>query len=103
MKNTIKSHRDFNFEGEKSISTPAFIMKYRKKLRETGEYGLVVSKKIFPHAVQRNRAKRMLREWLRGCVPPNDFDILLIARTEILQTPMPTGARQMKAIVKKIK
>ena len=28
--------------------------------------GLIVPKRVFPRAVDRNRAKRVLREWFRG-------------------------------------
>jgi ribonuclease P protein component len=30
-----------------------------------GRLGLIVSKRVFPRAVDRNRAKRLLREWFR--------------------------------------
>jgi ribonuclease P protein component len=96
-------HRDFNFEGADSAVTPAMVAKYRKKLHETGEFGLVVSKKVFPRAVQRNRAKRLMREWIRKCEMPRETDILLIARPKIMQTTLSDGVRQMKSVVRRIK
>lgn len=37
------------------------------KVNTTGvcRLGLIVSKRVFPRAVDRNRAKRVLREWFR--------------------------------------
>jgi ribonuclease P protein component len=103
MKNTIKLHRDFNFEGAGSAVTPSMIAKYRKKLHDTGEFGLVVSKKVFPRAVQRNRAKRLMREWIRKCKMPGGLDILLIARPQIMKTSLPEGVRHMKSVIRRVK
>jgi ribonuclease P protein component len=103
MKNTIKAHKNFNFENAKTIVTPAIIVKYRKKLHDSGEYGLVVSKKVFPLAVQRNRAKRLMREWIRRCGLPPAVDILLIARKSILEIAAKDGAGRIAKAIKKIR
>ena len=81
---------------------PAFIIKWRAKKHGTAEYGLVVSKKTFPTAVARNRAKRLLRAWLAQTGLLNDFDILFIAKRQILETDLDDGIKQIKTVFKKI-
>ena len=103
MKNTIKSHKDFDFDGTKSIAMPAFYVKYRPRRFESGEYGLIASKRNFPTAVKRNRAKRLMRAWLGKCKLPSKYDILLIAKSEILETKIEDGVGQMAKAIKKIK
>jgi ribonuclease P protein component len=49
--------------------------------------GLIVPKRVFPRAVDRNRAKRLLREWFRGHqarLGSRDILIRLSARTVAL-------------------
>ncbi len=75
-------------------------MKKRPKRFDVGQYGIVAGKKIFPSAVKRNRAKRLLREWIRGCEMPEDQDVLLVARPEILEMPFQSGLGQMKKALK---
>jgi ribonuclease P protein component len=101
MKNTIKAHTDFNFEEAEIVRMPAFFMKYRPKKYDSGQYGLVVSKRAFPLAVRRNRAKRLLRVWIAKCGLPQNLDFLFIARPEILATKLPDGAAQVAKAVKK--
>jgi ribonuclease P protein component len=101
MKNTIKAHKNFDFKGSGSIAMPSFFLKYRAKKFDRGQYGLVASKKMFPLAVHRNRAKRLLREWTRMCGLPEHLDILIIARAEILETRLASGHGQMKKALKR--
>ena len=100
MKNTIRNHKDFDFSDSKSAILPAFFMKKRQRKFDAAQYGIVAGKKVFPGAVQRNRAKRLLREWIRECKMPADQDILLVARTAILETDLRSGLAQMKKALK---
>jgi ribonuclease P protein component len=102
MKNTIKAHKNFDFKNEIAAIERSFIMKCRAPIHESPEYGLIAAKRTFRRAVDRNRAKRMLREWIAGAGRPADQDVLLIARTAILETTMPDGVRQMAKALKKI-
>lgn len=52
---------------------------------DIGKVGTVVSKKTFPLAVQRNRARRLMREAYRlskGCVAPGNW-LLMLGRRRI--------------------
>ena len=47
------------------FTTDYFVAKARKaKISGDARYGLVASKRMFKLAVQRNRAKRLMRDWL---------------------------------------
>ena len=103
MKNTIKAHKNFNFGEGRGAATPALIIKQRPKLFEKSQYGLVANKRTFPLAVDRNRAKRLMRVWLQATGRPNEMDIIIIARLPILETKREDGIRQMKYCMKKLK
>ncbi|MDE6477898.1 MAG: ribonuclease P protein component [Alphaproteobacteria bacterium] len=61
-------------------------------------YGLVATKKTFRHAVDRNRAKRMLRVWIRHNESwlDDDRDYVFIARPSILTWGRTDGQVAMK-------
>jgi ribonuclease P protein component len=68
-------------------------------------YGLVATKRSFRHAVDRNRAKRLLRVWIRAnqkLMSP-DHDYVFIARPPILSTGLAEGSGLMKRALKKLK
>jgi len=102
MKNTIKAHKDFDFGESVPVLTPAFIMKCRHKKYESGQYGIIASKRAFPKAVQRNRARRLLRAWLQQSELPAGLDILAVAKVEVLETTLPDGLKYMKYALKKL-
>ena len=102
MKNTIKSHKHFDFTDSKAVTMDAFLMKFRPHMFESGQYGLTASKRTFKHAVDRNRAKRLLRTWIRIAELPKDFDILFIAKAKILETTLKDGVAQMRKALKKV-
>ena len=66
MRNTIKSHQDFKTDLiEPAARCAYFVIRTKNaKFSDDPRYGLVVTKKRFKHAVQRNRAKRLLRDWI---------------------------------------
>ena len=103
MKNTIKSHKNFKFPENNWIVQGPFHFKWRDKLFEAAEYGLVVTKKTFPKAVDRNRAKRLLRVWIMANKLPKDRDILFVARPSILNTTREEGVRHVKSVIKRIR
>ena len=67
-------------------------------------YGIVASKKTFKLAVQRNRAKRLLRDWIafnESLMLP-DMDYIFIARPGILEADRENGRAQILQAFKKI-
>lgn len=100
MRNTIKKHSDFIMpENCPTVRTNLFIIKLNKtKFPKDPRFGLVATKKTFPLAVQRNRAKRLLRAWLietESLLNP-DMDYVFIARSAILESKKPDGVSVMK-------
>ena len=88
MRNTIKSHTDFRTPREFPFAATDFFTVHTKlaKYPDDPRYGLVVTKKNFRFAVQRNRAKRLLRDWIAfadGYMCP-DLDYVFFARPDIL-------------------
>lgn len=107
MRNTIKKHIDFiQTDGDLSISNRFFLVRVKKaKIPDDPRYGLIVTKKTFKHAVDRNRAKRMIRDWLRfneQCLE-DDLDYIFIIRHAILGASREEGRAEMKKALKYIK
>lgn len=69
------------------------------------QYGLIVTKRLFKLAVDRNRAKRLLRDWIKfnenGMC--NDLDYIFIARHSILNTTRTDGRTAMRKALHYIK
>ena len=67
-------------------------------------YGLVASKRAFKLAVERNRAKRLIRDWLsfnEDLMSP-DLDYVFIVQTEILDCNRDAGREMVAGALKKI-
>ena len=63
---TIRNHRDFiTSKDDILVQSVCFNLKIKKQ-SVSGEtrYGLVASKKVFKTAVDRNLAKRKMRDWI---------------------------------------
>lgn len=100
MRNTIKNHRDF-FMGENdpvAKSNLFLIRAKRAKFPDDPRYGLIVTKKMFKHAVDRNRAKRLLRDWIahNEKMLRRDWDYIFISRRAILDATRTDGRVTMK-------
>jgi len=52
--------------GARAIKRPGLSVVLKANAIGICRLGLIVPKRVFPRAVDRNRAKRMLREWFRG-------------------------------------
>ncbi|MDL2296175.1 ribonuclease P protein component [Lachnospiraceae bacterium OttesenSCG-928-E19] len=106
MRNTIKNHSDFQIADNYPIArTPLFIAKCRPTLFPGDpRYGLIVTKKTFKLAVARNRAKRLLRVWIRENeqLLRDDMDYVFIARRDILNTSLHDGVKTMASALKDI-
>jgi ribonuclease P protein component len=107
MRETIKKHKDFAMtEDEPKFVCMLFIARARlTKWSGNAKYGLIATKKTFRHAVDRNRAKRLLRAWIRSHaekMSPN-MDYVFIARRPILDASLPQGTDFVRKAIKKLK
>lgn len=100
MRKTIKNHRDFIMGADDATARCAFCIIRARPTHFTNDaqYGLIVTKRTFKYAVHRNRAKRLLREWLRAnerMLRP-DLDYILIARASILDATRDVGVEALR-------
>jgi len=68
------------------------------RIADDPQYGLTVTKRTFKHAVDRNRAKRLMRDWLRfneRMMRP-DCDYVFIIRRGILGASRTDGRTALK-------
>lgn len=95
MRNTIKQHQHFLMaETDETARSSFFLIRMRAaRLPDDPQYGLVVTKRMFRHAVDRNRAKRLLRDWIafnEKWMRP-DRDYIFIVRRDILKATRTDG------------
>lgn len=102
MRKTLSRRIDF-INISKQIPTfvcDFFILKIRHSIIiNNGKYGIVASKKTFEHsAIKRNRAIRLIREWIRLNKEQlnSNIDYVFIARHKILESSLDTGLKYMK-------
>lgn len=100
MRNTIKNHNDFAMGDNDPTARSAmfFIRSKPAKFPDDPRYGLIVTKKTFKFAVDRNRAKRLLRDWIayNEKLMRGDADYVFIARRAILNATRADGRVAMK-------
>ena len=99
MRDTIKNHKDFLMTDENPTAKSAFFIVRMKPcvIPNMPRYGVTATKKTFKFAVQRNRAKRLLRDWIRfneKYLRP-DMDYVFIARRDILDATRDDGRAAM--------
>lgn len=106
MRNTLKRRKDFVEIGKQTEAfvSDFFIMRTRPTLFEgDARFGITATKKTFEKsAIKRNRARRLLREWIRlnnDKLNP-DLDYVFIARHMILDSTLKSGLKQMERAIK---
>lgn len=97
---TIKKHDDFAtvLDAPSARSAYFFIRTKKAKFENDARYGLVVTKKTFKHAIDRNRAKRLLRDWIaynESLLRP-DWDYIFIVKRDIFCADRYSGRNAMK-------
>ena len=106
---TIRNHKDFFAVSDDKhvfvVRTDCCIVK-TKSSKKYGDnrYGLVVTKKNFKLAVHRNRAKRLLRDWVafnEDLMLP-DLDYILIAGPSVLNNDRVNGREMVYNAFKQI-
>ncbi len=100
IRDTIKKHEDFAADDNDPTARCAYFLVRKKpaKIENDARYGLIVTKKTFKHAVDRNRAKRLLRDWIcfnEKMLQP-DSDYVFVARRDILGASREEGRVAMK-------
>ena len=99
-RNTIKNHADFALGDNDPTARCAFFLVRAKhaKFPDDPRFGMIVTKKSFKHAVDRNRAKRLLRDWIEfneNLMVPQ-WDYVFIIRRDILNATRTDGRVAMK-------
>ena len=88
MRDTIKKHADFLMRDDDPSARSAYFFVRAKKVRfaNNPRVGFTATKRTFRLAVERNRAKRLLRDWVRhhSDLMSDSFDYVFIARPGIL-------------------
>ena len=100
MRDTIKSHSDFHTTDADPVARASFFFVRAKPARfpDNPRIGFMATKHTFKLAVERNRAKRLLRDWVhfhRRLLAP-EFDYIFIARHMILGATRPAGRVAME-------
>ena len=102
---TIRNHKDFLTTPDDPVFVNHFfITKAKPAVKKDSRYGIIVSKRTFKLAVQRNRAKRMLRDWIaynEHLMSPK-LDYVFIGRVSILECAREEGRKKMSIALKKI-
>jgi ribonuclease P protein component len=104
---TIRKHADFLTPKDGPNITFDNVVSVRiknAKIQDDARYGIIASKRLFRFAVQRNRVKRLLRDWIfynEDLMLP-EFDYVFIAGAEILNTNRENGREYIKRALTKI-
>ena len=85
---TLKKNRDFSrvYTKGKSYVTPVLVVYVQRRRQKEVRVGITTSKKI-GNAVERNRARRVIRESVREVVTQikPGYDIVLVARKKTVE------------------
>lgn len=82
------------------------VVQAKKNGLASARFGITVSKKTAPRAVDRNRIKRRLREVIRGLYPDisgTQEDIVIIARAKALRSPFDQLKKDLAWSLKRLK
>ena len=95
MRDTIKKHSDFiTADTDPSARSAYFVVRAKPaKFTDDARVGFVATKRSFRFAVDRNRAKRLLRDWVRfneDLMLP-EYDYIFIANANILTATRDMG------------
>lgn len=107
MRDAIKKHSDFITDMDVPIARSHFFLVkiVPTRFADGARYGIMATKKTFKFAFQRNRAKRLIRDWARFCekyMMP-EYDYIFIARTGILDATRDDGRQAMTKALKYLK
>ena len=99
-RDTIKNHADFVAgENDPTARCAYFLIRAKAaKYPDNPKYGLIVTKKTFKHAVDRNRAKRLIRDWIahNEKMMRDTWDYIFVIRRDILNADRASGREAMR-------
>lgn len=102
---TIRNYKDFlTSPDDPAAFNPFFITKAKPAAKKDSRYGIIAPKRTLKFATDRNRAKRLLRDWIaynEDLMLPNK-DYIFIVRAPILECERDKGRKEMAAALKKI-
>ena len=103
---TIRNHNDF-FVPQTDLMAVSdyFLVKAKNaKIPCDARYGIITSKKTFKLAVQRNRAKRLMRDWIafNENLMNDNLDYIFIPRSAILGAQRQDGREKLEKALNKI-
>ena len=103
---TIRNHKDFYMpHNGLVVATDCFVIKAGPaKIPGDARYGLVVSKRSFRFAVKRNRAKRLMRDWIAANenLMSQDLDYVFIVNNPVLECDRESGRQKIEKALLKI-
>ena len=106
MRDTIKKHNDFLMRDDDPSARSAyfFVRAKRARFADNPRVGFTATKRTFRLAVERNRAKRQMRDWVRhhSGLMANMFDYVFIARPQILGATRTDGRTAMEKALRYI-
>jgi ribonuclease P protein component len=94
------------FSKKQTLDNEDFLVVYLKNYQEKSRYAFVASKKSFKKSVDRNRAKRLLREAARlrlNLLDHLKYDMIFIAKKSILNKKVYDILSQIDAVIGKLK
>ena len=103
---TIRNHKDFlTLSSDFRANSYNMVVKAKNaKIPGDARYGLIAPKKTFKLATDRNRAKRMLRDWIAANedLMLSELDYIFVARGPILTSKRDSGRKEMGFLLKNI-
>ena len=106
MRDTIKRHEDFHTLDSDPVARSAYFFVRAKlaKYPDDPRVGFMATKRTFKFATQRNRAKRLLRDWVRYCSDKmrDESDYIFFAREPILRATREDGRHAMAVALNQI-
>ena len=105
FKNRLLSKQDFEKikKGGQKFQGRFFGLLVFQTHLEFSRFGFIISKKVSKKAIQRNRAKRLLRETARTFLPmvKPGFDILVLGKKDLVERSLVEIRSEMQWLLKK--